>query len=76
MKTLAILLVVALIFAIIVVAALYLILRAINEERKATCGKCDYYDTSLQHCWMRGITCGTRDKGCLTYHKREKDEED
>lgn len=73
MKTLAILLVVALAFAAIVVAALFGVLGYINEERKNTCGKCDFCDTDLQHCWMRGISVGTDDKACVTFRQREDD---
>lgn len=73
MKMLAILLIVALALAVVVVLALYLVLRHINEERKATCGKCDFCDRDLNHCWMRDITVGENDPACITYCKREEE---
>lgn len=74
MKIIAVLLVVALAFAIVVVFALYLVLRQINEDNRETCGKCDFCDDALQHCWMRGISVGTEDPACITFQKREEDE--
>lgn len=73
MKILFILLAVAVIFAVIVTGGLLLFLAVINEERKETCGKCDYCDTTLNHCWMRDISVGTEDKACLTFNKRENE---
>ena len=71
MKTIAILLLVALALAVVVVLALYLVLRQINEERKRTCGKCDFCDRDLNHCWMRDIPVGENDPACITYSERE-----
>ena len=75
MKTLAILLAVALVFALVVVCLLYIALSKVNELNINTCGKCDFCDLSLQHCWLRGIAVGLEDKACITFQKREEDED-
>jgi len=75
MKTLGIIVLVAIAFAVMVVGALLGVLGYINEERKNTCGKCDFCDHDLDHCWMRGITVGREDKACVTFRKREYETE-
>lgn len=74
MKTLLLFLAGLIVFALIVIGGGILFLVKINEERKATCGKCDFCDQSLQHCWMRGISVGMDDPACVTYQKKDKDE--
>ena len=76
MKTLVILLMVALAFALVVVCLLYVALVKANELNKRTCGKCDFCDKALNHCWMRGISVGTEDEACLSYREREGENED
>ena len=71
MKTLAILLFVALVLALVVVCLLYIALSKVNELNINTCGKCDFCDQALNHCWLRGISVGTEDKACITFQKRE-----
>lgn len=73
MKALLLFLVGLVIFAIIVIGGGILFLVKINEERKATCGKCDFCDPTLQHCWMRGISVGTDDPACITFQKRDEE---
>lgn len=73
MKTVTLFIAGLLAFAVIVIGVGYLILRHINEVRKRTCGKCDFCDPSLHHCWMRGIAVDPEDKACSTlYYKRGK----
>lgn len=71
MKAIALFVVGMLIFGAIVIGGGILFLVAINEERKNTCGKCDFCDHDLNHCWMRGISVGTDDPACVTFSKRE-----
>ena len=72
MKTVTLFIAGLLAFAVIVIGVGYLILRHINEVRKNTCGKCDFYDESLHQCWARGIYAGTDDKACVTFDKKDK----
>ena len=64
MKTLAILLVVALAFAAIVVAALFGVLWYINEETRKRCGNCFFWDSDLRICWGDTSKKGEYAKGC------------
>lgn len=73
MRTFLLILVGFVVFCVIVIFGGLLFLVIINEERKRTCGKCDFCDTDLQHCWMRGISVGTDDKACVTFREREDD---
>ena len=73
MKAVALFIVGVIAFGAIVIGGGILFLVAVNEERKRTCGKCDFCDTDLQHCWMRGISVGTEDKACVTFREREDD---
>lgn len=73
MKAVALFIVGVIAFGAIVIGGGILFLVVVNEERKRTCGKCDFCDTDLQHCWMRGISVGTDDKACVTFSEREDD---
>lgn len=64
----ATLLVVAIVFLLVI----FIALRHFNEETQKTCGKCDFCDTSLNHCWLRGISVGTEDEACVTFLNREE----
>lgn len=65
----------AIFVALVVLVVIYVALCKVNEVKAKTCGKCDFYDSSLQHCWMRDIACGTEDDGCVTYKEREDERE-
>ena len=51
MKTLGIILLTAIIFAVIVVGALFGVLGYINEETRRRCGNCLFWDCDLRICW-------------------------
>ena len=72
MKTVALFIIGIIVFGVIVIGGGMLLLVLINEERKDTCGKCDFRDPDLNHCWMRGISVGTEDRACVTFSKRTK----
>ena len=44
----------------------------VDKGIKKTCGMCDFCDTSLNHCWLRGISVGTEDEACVTFLNREE----
>lgn len=71
MKTLAILLVVALAFAAIVVAALFGVLGHINEETRKRCGNCLFYDRDLRICWHDTSKRGEYAKGCDRHVRKD-----
>ena len=60
MKIIAVLLVVALAFAIVAVLR--------NHGR---CGNCKFYDKTLRICWPRFEERFEGDKGCVFFKKRE-----
>ena len=76
MKVIGLFLLGLIIFVVIAVGGLFLALILINEERKAKCGKCDFYDHDLQHCWLRGITTGPEDEGCVGFNKSDNEHKD
>lgn len=71
MKALLLFLVALVIGVVIIIGGGLAFLCLINEERKNTCGKCDFCDEALNHCWMRGISVGTEDEACVTFQKRD-----
>lgn len=72
MKALLLFIVALIIGAAIIIGGGLAFLCYINEERKNTCGKCDFCDEALNHCWMRGISVGTDDEACVTFQKKEQ----
>ena len=64
MKTLAIILLTAIIFAVIVVGALFGVLGYINEETRKRCGNCMFFDRDLRICWGDTSKKGEYAKGC------------
>lgn len=73
MKTLALVALVALVFAALMTGTILGILARINEERRKTCGRCDFCDQPLAHCWMRGIAVKEDDEACKDFQERDKD---
>ena len=73
LETLIILLLVAFIFAVIVVGALLGVLGYINEQRRPHCGNCSAWDRDLRVCWWDCHKCGKYDKGC-PHHERDERE--
>lgn len=71
MKTIAILLVVAIAFAAIVVAALYGVLGHLNEETRKRCGNCLFYDRDLRICWSDTARKGEYTKGCDRHVRKD-----
>lgn len=75
MKTLAILLFVALAFAIIVVGALFGVLGYINEETRKRCGNCMFFDRDLRICWGNLSKKGEYIKGCEKHVRKYEESE-
>ena len=71
MKILATLLIVALVLAVVVVSALYLVLRKINEETSKRCGNCVAFDRDLRICWYDRTTRDEYGKGCMHHNHTE-----
>lgn len=71
MKTLAIILLTAIIFAVIVVGALLGVLGHINEETRKRCGNCLFYDRDLRICWHDISKKGEYAKGCDRHVRKD-----
>ena len=74
MKIFAILILVAVIFAVIVVGALFGVLGYINEETKKRCGNCMFFDRDLRICWFNTSKKGEYVKGCDRHVRKAEDE--
>ncbi len=72
MKTLALLLLVAIIFAVIVAGAFLGVLGCVNEETRKRCGNCATWDSDLRICWWDCHKCGEYDKGCEMHVKQKE----
>ena len=68
MKTVVILLAVALVLALIVVCLLYVAFGQLNELNREDCGNCKFYDKTLHTCWPRFEERFPGDKACDFYN--------
>ena len=64
----------ATVIAIVIVflVVIFVALNYIDKGIRKTCGMCDFCDTSLNHCWLRGISVGAEDEACVTFQNREE----
>lgn len=72
MKTLGIILLTAIIFAVIVVGALFGVLGYINEETRKRCGNCMFFDRDLRICWGNLSKKGEYIKGCDKHVRKDE----
>lgn len=75
MKTLGIIVLVAIAFAVIVVGALLGVLGYINEETRKRCGNCLFYDRDLRICWGDTSKKGEYIKGCDKHVRKYEESE-
>ena len=74
MKTLVIVLLIAVIFAALFTGALLGVLAHINEEARPHCGNCTAWDRDLHICWWDAHECGKYAKGCVHHDRIETKE--
>lgn len=72
MKTLGIILLTAIAFAVIVVGALFGVLGYINEETRKRCGNCMFFDRDLRICWGNLSKKGEYIKGCDKHVRKDE----
>ena len=72
MKALGIILLTAIIFAVIVVGALFGVLGYINEETRKRCGNCMFFDRDLRICWGNLSKKGEYIKGCDKHVRKDE----
>ena len=72
MKTLGIILLTAIIFAVVVVGALFGVLGYINEEIRKRCGNCMFFDRDLRICWGNLSKKGEYIKGCDKHVRKDE----